>query len=96
MKSLLRTRLGIITAALWVALGAVFFGEGGDDPSRVTLVGTVKVDGRPLDHGTISFFLKPLLEHAVSDAGGIDHGHFTSRAALHWCRGPTVSGSAGK
>ena len=88
MKSLLRTRLGIITASLWVALGAVFFGVGGDDPSRVTLVGTVKVDGRPLDHGTIRFFLKPLLKQPVLDVGGIDRGHFTLEG-----RSPLVPGT---
>ena len=78
MKSLLRTQLGTLTAALWIALGAVFFGVGGDDPSRVTLVGTVKLDGRPLDNGTICFFLKSPSEQPVSGGGGIDHGHFTT------------------
>ena len=31
------TRLGVISAALWIGFGAVVFGVGGDDPSRISL-----------------------------------------------------------
>jgi len=58
-------------------LGAVICGVGGDDPSRVSLFGTVKVDGKPLDHGLICFILKSPSEQLVLGGGGIDHGHFT-------------------
>jgi hypothetical protein len=76
MKSLLRTRLGIITAALWIGLGAVIFGVGGDDPSRISLVGSVKVDGKPLNHGTICFFLVTEPSQPVSDGTTVHHGEF--------------------
>jgi hypothetical protein len=76
MRSLLRTRLGIIATALWIGLGATFLGVGGNDPSRVALVGSVKVDGKPLDHGTICFFLTSPSVSQVFGVGSIQHGHF--------------------
>jgi hypothetical protein len=77
MNGLLRSRLGLIAAALWVGLGAVFFGVGGDDPSRVFLYGTVKVDGQPLDRGTIQFFRIPQSPDPVSAGAIIDQGRFS-------------------
>ena len=77
MKQFLRTRLSVIAAALWIGLGAIFFGVGGDDPSHVALVGNINVDGQPLDRGTISFFLVSPTTQPVSGGAFIRHGRFT-------------------
>lgn len=76
MKAILQSRLGLIAAALWVGLGAVCFGVGGDDPSRVSLLGSIKHDGEPLDHGTIHFFLVPEPAQPITACALIHHGRF--------------------
>jgi hypothetical protein len=76
MKSILSSRLSVIAAALWIGLGAIFFGVGGDSPSRVSLFGSVKLDGAPLDHGTI-YFLRLDSSQPASGASKISHGHFS-------------------
>ncbi len=76
MKSNLRTRLCLIAAALWIGLGAICFGVGGDDPSRVSLFGNVNLDGAPLGRGTIIFLLVSPSTQPVSASAMIHHGHF--------------------
>jgi hypothetical protein len=44
-----------IFAAFSVGMVAIFCGVGGYDPSRVSVAGTVRLDGTPLDAGTIRF-----------------------------------------
>lgn len=76
MKPTLRARLGVVAAALWIGLGAIFFGVGGDDPSRVLLSGSVKIDGQPLDHGTIYFLPVSSATEPTSGSALVDHGEF--------------------
>ncbi|MGC8641858.1 MAG: hypothetical protein ACP5XB_18485 [Isosphaeraceae bacterium] len=76
MKSNPRTRLSLIAAALWIGLGVVFVGVGGDDPSRVWFHGTIHVDGQPLDHGTIQFFRMTQSPEPMSAGALVNHGHF--------------------
>ena len=76
MKPTPQTRLSVIAADLRIGLGAVLFGEGGDDPSRISLFGTVNVDGKPLERGTIGFFLISPSPKDVSGGGLIDRGRF--------------------
>ena len=76
MKNALRTRLGVLAASLWIGLGAICFGVGGDDPSRVSILGSVKVDGEPLDRGTIYLLLVSPSTHPASGSAFIHHGHF--------------------
>jgi hypothetical protein len=76
MKPTLLARLSVLAAVLWIGLGAVLFGVGGDDPSRVSLFGSVTIDGKPLEHGTICFFLISPSAKNVSGGGFIDHGNF--------------------
>ena len=76
MKPTLQARLSVIAAVLWVALGAVLFGVGGDDPTHVSFFGSVKVDGKPLERGTICFFLVSPSSEGASGSGYIHHGRF--------------------
>jgi hypothetical protein len=76
MKRTLRLRLSVIAVALWIGLGAILFGVGGDDPSRLSLMGNVRLDGKPLDAGVIYFLLASPAPPQVMDATRIHHGHF--------------------
>ena len=76
----MRSRLPMHYYAVWgvFALGmvAVCLGVGGDDPSRISLTGTVTLDGRPLKQGTIKFFLKSCSEQLHLDVGSIEDGDY--------------------
>ncbi|MGC8641859.1 MAG: hypothetical protein ACP5XB_18490 [Isosphaeraceae bacterium] len=76
MTSAFQMRLCVTAAILWVALGAVLFGVGGDDPTHVSLFGSVKVDGKPVERGAISFFLITPTSGGMTDVGSIHHGRF--------------------
>ena len=76
----MRSRLSLHYYALWsaFALGivALFSGVGGDDPSRISLTGTVTLDGRPLRNGVIRFFLKSSSEVIHLDVSLVEDGNY--------------------
>lgn len=80
MKPTIRVRLGVVAAALWIGLGAVLFGVGGDGYSGVSLSGAVTVEGVPLEHGTIFFLLtSPPSVDLVTAGTVIERGRFKIR-----------------
>jgi len=76
MRWALQTHLGIVATALWIALGAILCGAGGDDPSRVSVAGTVLLDGKPLEHGTIQFLSSLQAEFPHADVSLIQNGKY--------------------
>jgi hypothetical protein len=77
MKPTLRTGLGVIAAASSIGLVAILFRVGGNDPQRVSLSGTVKVDGTLLERGSIYFTLISPSADLVTAGALIHHGQFT-------------------
>ena len=77
MKPTLRTRLSVVATALWIGVGAVLLGADGEDSSRISLFGTVKVDGKLLERGSVYFTLTSPSESLVTSGAYIHHGRFT-------------------
>ncbi|MGC8641860.1 MAG: hypothetical protein ACP5XB_18495 [Isosphaeraceae bacterium] len=79
----MRSRLPMHYYAVWgvFALGmvAVCLGVGGDDPSRISLTGTVTLDGRPLKRGTIQFYMTTSAQQVYQDIGVIEDGNYVIR-----------------
>ena len=76
MEPRLNARVGVIAVTLWIGLGAVLSGVGGDDPSRVSLYGMVKVDGAPLESGTVYFRIISPSANLVTGGAMVHHGRF--------------------
>lgn len=77
MKPTLQTRLSVIAVTLWLGLGAVLLGAGGDDPSRVSLTGLVNLDGQPLDRGSIYFRMTSPSGDLITGGALIHQGRFS-------------------
>ncbi|MFY9251938.1 MAG: hypothetical protein WAO83_00680 [Fuerstiella sp.] len=60
----------MVTTAL---ISAVFVGCGGPEDGRITVTGTVSIDGTPLPDGTVTFYKGS----ESSGVGKIDGGQFT-------------------
>ena len=66
----------MLSAALWIALGAIVCGVGGDDPSRVSVAGTLMLDGKPLESGTIRFFMTSPSEQIHVGVSLVENGEY--------------------
>jgi hypothetical protein len=69
-------RFEIIAVAFAMGLGAIVFGLGSVDPSRISLSGAIKLDGEPLERGTIRFILVSGADQPVADVAFIHLGDY--------------------
>ena len=74
MRSPLQMTYRVILGAFSVGLVAVLSGVGGSDPSRVSVAGTVMIDGKPLESGTIRFIMTTPSEQLHVDVSVIQDG----------------------
>ena len=58
------------------SLGAIICGVGGGDPSRISVAGTVVLDGKPLKTGTIVFSSSPVSVSFRVAAGSVQNGEY--------------------
>ena len=75
MRTSLPKPFCVILTAFALGMVAVLCGVGGDDPSRISLAGTVSLDGAPLE-GTIRFVLVSDSDRPHVDVSLIEHGEY--------------------
>jgi len=76
VRSPLKLPYYVILGVFSVGMVAVLCGVGGDDPSRVSVAGIVKVDGKPLAGGNIRFIMSTPSDQLHVDVSLVQEGEY--------------------
>ena len=76
MRSPLSMPIRIVLALFSLGMVAIFCGVGGYDTSRISVSGTVIIDGTPLESGTIRFINISDIEHVRVDVSLVQDGEY--------------------
>jgi hypothetical protein len=66
----------VVLAAFTLGIVAVFCGVGGDDPSRISVGGTISLYGKPLESGSVRFILKSYADQPHLDVSLVKDGKY--------------------
>jgi hypothetical protein len=67
----------MVLAGFAVGMVAILCGFGGDDTSRISVSGTILLDGKPLESGTIRFILTSPSDNIHVDVSVVEEGSYS-------------------